>query len=192
MMHKAWRRVEEVPYCLSRSFVNFHAGQKKSQFLPELSFRTLTTVGIYQWLWNVTQSLMGIWTTRTQDNSYPGQLVPRTTRTKDNSYPGRLVPRTIRTQDDSYPGQLVPKTTITKDDSYPGQLVPRTTRTKDDSYPGQLVLRTTRTQDDSFPAQVVPRTTLPKLYPGQLVSRTSRNHSQIITILSKTFPLLGS
>ena len=131
-------------------------------------------------------------TTRTQDNSYPGQLVPRATRTKDNSYPGRLVPRTIRTQDDSYPGQLVPKTTITKDDSYPGQLVPRTTRTQDDSYPVQLVPRTTRTQDDSFPAQVVPRTTLPKLYPGQLVSRTSRNHSQIITILSKTFPLLGS
>ena len=108
--------------------------------------------------------LYGISTTRTQDTSYPGQLVPRTRQ---------LVPRTTRAQDNSYPWQLVHKTTITQDDSYPGQLVPRTTRT----------------QDDSFQAQVVPRTTLPKLYPGQLVSRTSRNYSQIMTILSKTFPL---
>ena len=32
------------------------------------------------------------------DNSYPGQLVPKTTRTQDNSYTGQLVPKTIRTQ----------------------------------------------------------------------------------------------
>ena len=61
----------------------------------------------------------GIWKTRTQDNSYPGQLVPRTTRTQDNSYPGQLVPKTTRTQDNSYPGQLVPKTTRIQDNSYP-------------------------------------------------------------------------
>ena len=40
----------------------------------------------------------GIFTTRTQDNSYPRQLVPRTTRTQDNSCPGQLIPRTTRTQ----------------------------------------------------------------------------------------------
>ena len=106
-----------------------------------------------------------IWTTRTQDNSYPRELVPRTTRTPDDSYPGQLVSRTPRTQDNYYP-------------------------TQDDSYPGQLVPRTTRTQGDSLPAQVVPRTTLAMLYLGQLVSRTSRNYSQIMTILSNTFPLL--
>ena len=39
----------------------------------------------------------GIGTTRTQDKSYPGQLVPMTTRTQDNSYPGQLVPKTTRT-----------------------------------------------------------------------------------------------
>ena len=65
------------------------------------------------------QAPEGIWTTRTQDNSYPGQLVPRTTRTQDNSYPGQLVPKTTRTQDNSYPGQLVPKTTRIQDNSYP-------------------------------------------------------------------------
>ena len=29
---------------------------------------------------------------RRQDNSYPGQLVPKTTRTQDNSYPRQLIP----------------------------------------------------------------------------------------------------
>ena len=62
--------------------------------------------------------LAGLWTTRSQDNSYPGQLVPKTTRTQDNSYPGQLVPKTTRTQDNSYPRQLVPKTTRTQDNSY--------------------------------------------------------------------------
>ena len=61
---------------------------------------------------------LGIWTTRTQDNSYPLQLVPRTTRTQDNSYPGQLLLKTTRTQDNSYPGQLLPKTTRTKDNSF--------------------------------------------------------------------------
>ena len=45
----------------------------------------------------------GVWTTRTQDNSYPGQLVPKTTRTQDDSYLRQLVPKTTRTQDNSYP-----------------------------------------------------------------------------------------
>ena len=64
--------------------------------------------------------LDGLWTTRTQDNSYPGQLVPKTTRTQDDSYPGQLVPKTTRTQDNSYPGQLVPyrlAITITREDN---------------------------------------------------------------------------
>ena len=60
----------------------------------------------------------GLWTTRTQDNSYPGQLVPKTTRTQDNSYPRRLVPKTTRTQENSYPGQLVPRTTRTQQFGY--------------------------------------------------------------------------
>ena len=63
--------------------------------------------------------LSGLWTTRTQDNSYPGQLVPKTTRTQDNPYPRQLVPKTTRTQDNSYPRQLVPRTTRTQDNSYP-------------------------------------------------------------------------
>ena len=67
-----------------------------------------------------------------------------------------------------------------------------TTRTQDNYYPRPLVPRTTRTQDDSYPGQLVPKTTHSqhKSYQGQLVSRTSRNYSQIMTILSKTFPLL--
>ena len=48
----------------------------------------------------------GIWTTRAQDNSYPGQFVPKTTRTQDNSNPWQLVP-----------GQDVPWTTRIQDNS---------------------------------------------------------------------------
>ena len=36
----------------------------------------------------------GIRTTRTQDNSYPRQLVPKTTRTQENSYPRQIAPKT--------------------------------------------------------------------------------------------------
>ena len=57
--------------------------------------------------------MAGIWTTHTQDNSYPRQLVPRTTRTQDKSYPGQLVPKTTRTHDNSYTRQLVPRSTRT-------------------------------------------------------------------------------
>ena len=38
---------------------------------------------------------VGIWTTRTHDNSYPRQLIPRTTRTQDESYLGKLVLRKL-------------------------------------------------------------------------------------------------
>ena len=85
---------------------------------------------------------MGIWTTRTQDNSYPGQLVPKTTHTQSISYPSQLVPRTTRTQDNPYRGQLVPKTTRTQDNSYPSQLVPGSPCAQANSYPGQLVPKT--------------------------------------------------
>ena len=111
--------------------------------------------------------------------SLSSMVAERKRRDLDNLYPRQLVPR-----------QLIPRTTHTQDDSYPGQFAPRTTLTHDDSYSGQLVPRTTLTQDDSYPAQIVPRTTLPKLYSGQLVSRTSPNYSQIMIILSNTFPLL--
>ena len=73
--------------------------------------------------------LYGFMETRTQDNSYPGQLVPKTTRTHDNLCPRQLVLRTTRTQDNSYPRRLEPRRTRTQGNSYPRQLVPRTTRT---------------------------------------------------------------
>ena len=72
---------------------------------------------------NYLANTMGIWTTRTQDHSYPGQLVPRTTRTQDSSYPRQLVPRTSRTQDNSYPRQLVPSTSRTQANSYPCYMI---------------------------------------------------------------------
>ena len=108
--------------------------------------------------------IYGIWTTRTQNNSYPRQLVPNTTRTQDNSYQSQLVPMTTRTQDNSYPGQLVPRqlvprTTRNQINSYPGHLVSRPTRTHDNLYPGQLVFQTTHTQDSSYPGHVVSKTT---------------------------------
>ena len=125
--------------------------------------------------------------TRTQDNSYPIQLVARATRSQDNSYPGQLVPKTTRTQDNSYPGQLVPKTTRTQDNSYPGQLVPKTTRTQDNSYPGQLVPKTTRTQDNSYPRQHVPM-----WYDMIWNWNIMRNSSLIIkTILKKTWQTIS-
>ena len=95
-----------------------------------------------QWFWIIVEkSVRG-----------SGQLVPKTAPTQDNSYPGHLVPKTTR-----YPGQLVPRTPRTHDNSHPRRLVPRTTRTQDNSYPRRLVPSTTRNQDNSI--QVVPRTT---------------------------------
>ena len=104
--------------------------------------------------------IYGIWTTRTQDNSCPGQLVPRTTRTKVNSYPGQLVPKTTRaqdnsSQDNSYPGQLVTKSTRTLVTLCPGQLVPMTICTQDNSYSRQLIPKTIPTQGMSYPRQLI-------------------------------------
>ena len=59
MMHKAWSSIEEVPYCISRSFVKFqgHTGQKSPIFTRIERFRTVTLVWIHWWLWNDAQSL---------------------------------------------------------------------------------------------------------------------------------------
>ena len=83
------------------------------------------------------------------DNSYPSQLAPRTTRIQDNSYPGQLVPR-----------QLVPRTTSTQVNSYPGHLVPRplvpmTIRIQDNSYSRQPIPKTVPTQGMSYLRQLI-------------------------------------
>ena len=38
-MHKAWSRIEEVPYCFSRSYVKLqgHTAKKNRRFWPQLS-----------------------------------------------------------------------------------------------------------------------------------------------------------
>ena len=82
---------------------------------------------------------MGIWTTRTQDNSYPSQLVPRTIRTQVNSYPERLVPKSTRTQVTSCPGQLVHRMIRTQDNSYQRKLLPK-------AFPTQGIASKTDTQ----------------------------------------------
>ena len=43
MMHKAWRNIEEVPYCFSMSSVKFqgYTAKKNSQIWPELGFSGL-------------------------------------------------------------------------------------------------------------------------------------------------------
>ena len=66
-----------------------------SPFKCNHGISVLQSWGKYQLL--VSQNQLcgkGIWTTRTQDNSYPGQLVPNIAGTQDNSYPGHLVPKT--------------------------------------------------------------------------------------------------
>ena len=39
MMHKAWSRIEEVPYCFSMSYVKFegHMAKKNRRFWPKLA-----------------------------------------------------------------------------------------------------------------------------------------------------------
>ena len=56
MMHRAWCYLGEVPYCFSRSSVNFqgHTAKKNNQIGH---FRTATLVWIHWWLWNDAQSL---------------------------------------------------------------------------------------------------------------------------------------
>ena len=62
---------------------------------PPVPFYVITLLEIAQ---------LGIWTTRTQDNSF----VPKTTHTQGNSYPDLLVPKTTRTQDNCrWPGDTV-------------------------------------------------------------------------------------
>ena len=60
MMHKAWRRIEEVPYCFSRSSIKFqgHTQDKKLLILTRIvRFQTVNQVLIHQWIWNDAQSL---------------------------------------------------------------------------------------------------------------------------------------
>ena len=101
----------------------------------------------------ITHTALGLWSTRTQDISYPRQLVPKTTRTQDISYRRQLVPKTTSTQDNSYPGQLVPS----QGDSYPRQLIPKTTRTQTqgNSCSKRLEPKTNRSQNKSLPKQLV-------------------------------------
>ena len=58
-MHKAWKGIEEVTYCFSRSYVKVqgHMGKKSSNFTQIRRFRTETPVLIHQWLWNDAKSL---------------------------------------------------------------------------------------------------------------------------------------
>ena len=59
MMHKAWRCLEEVPYCFSRSSIKFQGHTaKKSSILTQIGCcRTVTPFWIHQWLWNDAQNL---------------------------------------------------------------------------------------------------------------------------------------
>ena len=46
MMHKAWRSIEEVPYCLSRSSIKFQGnmGQQDIDFDPNLGFSDCNSI----------------------------------------------------------------------------------------------------------------------------------------------------
>ena len=59
MIHKAWNRIEEGPYCFSRSSVKFqgHMAKKSSNLTQIWRFRTVTPACIHQWLWNDEKSL---------------------------------------------------------------------------------------------------------------------------------------
>ena len=60
MMHKAWSRIKDVPYCFSMSSVNFKVAQdkKKSPILTRIGrFRTVTPVWIHRWQRNDAHSL---------------------------------------------------------------------------------------------------------------------------------------
>ena len=53
----------------------------------------------------------GPWLINTQDNSYPGKIIPRATCNQGNSYPRQLIHRTTHTQDNSYQERLASKKT---------------------------------------------------------------------------------
>ena len=57
MMHKAWSRIEEAPYCFLRSYVKLqgHTAKKSSTLTQIGRFRTVTPVWIHQWLRNDAQ-----------------------------------------------------------------------------------------------------------------------------------------
>ena len=61
MMHKAWRSLEQAPYCFSRSFVKFKVTwDKNSLILNRIGrFRTVTPVWIHRQVWYDAQSLHG-------------------------------------------------------------------------------------------------------------------------------------
>ena len=61
MMHKAWSKIEEMPYCFSWSSVEFQGHTaKQSPILTWIEcFRAVTPVWIHRQLWNDAQSLKG-------------------------------------------------------------------------------------------------------------------------------------
>ena len=59
MIHKAWRSIEKVSFCFTRSSIEFQ-GQKNKKMpilTPIECFRTVTLVWIHHWIWNDVQSL---------------------------------------------------------------------------------------------------------------------------------------
>ena len=59
MMHKAWSRFGEVPYCFSRSSVKSQGHTTKTivDFYPNWAFPDCNSSLIHRWLWNDAQSL---------------------------------------------------------------------------------------------------------------------------------------
>ena len=59
MMHKAWCSIENMPYYVSRSSIEFqgHMGQKKLILTWIERFRSVTQVWFHRWPWNDGQSL---------------------------------------------------------------------------------------------------------------------------------------
>ena len=59
MMHKDWCGIGEMPYCFSRSSIEFQGRTaKKNVDLTQIGrFRTVTPFWIHRWLWNDAQPL---------------------------------------------------------------------------------------------------------------------------------------
>ena len=59
MMHKAWSRLGEVPYCFSRSSVKFQGHMaRKIDFDLNWAFPDCNSSFIHRWLWSDAQSFM--------------------------------------------------------------------------------------------------------------------------------------
>ena len=58
MMHKAWSSIEEVSYCVSRSFAKFqgHTAQEIVDFYPNWAFPDCNSSLNLLWLWNDAQT----------------------------------------------------------------------------------------------------------------------------------------